>query len=31
MLYENLNEMEESNELYGVSPLSYVVLGCCAR
>ncbi len=28
MLYESLNELEERNELYGVSPLSYVALGC---
>ena len=28
MLYDELNEMEEANEYYGVSPLSYVVLGC---
>ena len=28
MIYDSLNEMEESNELYGVSPLSYVVLSC---
>ena len=28
MIYDSLNEMEESNEIYGVSPLSYVVLDC---
>lgn len=28
MLYDKLNELEETNEIYGVSPLSYVVLDC---
>lgn len=28
MLYDILNDMEETNENYGVSPLSYVVLDC---
>ncbi len=28
MLYFELNEMEETNEYYGVSPLSYVALNC---
>ena len=28
MIYDSLNEMEERNEFYGVSPLSYVALGC---
>ena len=28
MLYERLPGLEESNEIFGVSPLSYVVLDC---
>lgn len=28
MIYEELTELEMSNELYGVSPLAYVVLDC---
>ncbi len=28
LLYFELNEMEEYNESYGVSPLSYVALNC---
>lgn len=28
MLYYELNDLEESNGIYGVSPLSYVVLNC---
>ena len=28
MVYDRLNEMEERNDYYGVSPLSYVALGC---
>lgn len=28
MIYEELNELEVANELYGVSPLAYVVLDC---
>lgn len=28
MIYEDLTELETSNELYGVSPLAYVVLDC---
>lgn len=28
MLYEELSNLEEKNEIYGVSPLAYVVLGC---
>ena len=28
MIYDELNEMEETNEYYGVSPLSYAVLNC---
>lgn len=28
MIYDRLFEMEEANENYGVSPLSYVVLNC---
>lgn len=27
-IYENLNELEEKTENYGVSPLSYVALNC---
>ncbi len=28
MIYDLLNKMEETNEYYGVSPLSYVALNC---
>lgn len=28
MIYEGLTSLEEKNEFYGVSPLSYVVLDC---
>ncbi len=28
MVYDKLNELEEINEIYGVSPLAYVVLNC---
>lgn len=28
MIYDRLTEMEEANDLYGVSPLAYVVLDC---
>lgn len=28
MIYERLSSLEEKNELFGVSPLSYVVLDC---
>lgn len=28
MIYDRLNEMEEKNEYYGISPLTYVVLDC---
>ena len=28
MLYDELNEIEEANGFYGVSPLAYVVLDC---
>lgn len=28
MIYEILNELEEKNENYGISPLEYVVLEC---
>lgn len=28
MLYFELNELEDTNDIYGVSPLSYVVLDC---
>lgn len=28
MIYERLASLEERNEFYGVSPLSYVVLDC---
>ncbi len=28
MIYDSLNEMEEFEKNYGVSPLSYVVLNC---
>ncbi len=28
MIYDMLNELDEANENYGVSPLSYVVLDC---
>ena len=28
MLYFRLGQLEETNDLYGVSPLSYVVLNC---
>ena len=27
-LYENMNELDENVEAYGVSPLSYVILNC---
>ena len=27
-IYDELNELEDTNENYGVSPLSYVVLDC---
>lgn len=28
MLYFELNELEDTDDYYGVAPLSYVVLGC---
>lgn len=28
MIYDRLIELEEANDFYGVSPLSYVVLDC---
>ncbi len=28
MFYDYLNELEERNEIYGVSPLAYVTLSC---
>ena len=27
-IYDELNELDENNEIYGVSPLSYNVLDC---
>lgn len=27
-IYDELNELEDTNESYGVSPLSYTVLDC---
>ncbi len=28
MLYDDLGKIEEANDIYGVSPLSYVTLNC---
>ncbi len=28
MIYDNLNELDNNYENYGVSPLSYVTLNC---
>lgn len=28
MIYDQLNELDNNYEYYGVSPTSYVVLGC---
>lgn len=28
MIYDELNELDNNDELYGVSPLSYVALNC---
>lgn len=27
-IYDELNDLEETNEIYGVSPLAYNVLDC---
>lgn len=28
MIYDRLIDIEETNQIYGISPLSYIVLDC---